>query len=190
MQDHLAKCIKFPQRSQQATSDKNHSASIRVENDEWHLIDRNSSWSSWNQKFLLAQWKNVVREIMMYVLLKLCMQLVHLWCSLAMCIGRDFWMFFTQHTPLQPDMLYLLIYWMQSSSEGQANHIAIISDGWLNVLNLHPSPSILQEHRHKGQQTHRSLHCRWAEGCNQWPWTTEGICTGDRLCSEHESCLV
>ena len=32
-QNHLAKCIKFPQRSQQATSDKSHT-SIRGENDE------------------------------------------------------------------------------------------------------------------------------------------------------------
>ena len=31
-------------------------------------------------------------------------------------------MFFAQHTPFQPDMLYLLICWMQSSSEGQENH--------------------------------------------------------------------
>ena len=34
MQNHLAKCIKFPQRSQQATFDKSPSASIRVENEE------------------------------------------------------------------------------------------------------------------------------------------------------------
>ena len=33
-QNHLAKCIKFPQRSQQATSDKSPSTSIRGENDE------------------------------------------------------------------------------------------------------------------------------------------------------------
>ena len=34
MQNHLAKWIKFPQRSQQATSDKSPSTSIRGENDE------------------------------------------------------------------------------------------------------------------------------------------------------------
>jgi hypothetical protein len=47
-------------------------------------------------------------------------------------------MFFIQHTPLQPEMLYLLLVAVrQISSEGQANHkkadcIVIISDGWLN----------------------------------------------------------
>ena len=40
-----------------------------------HLIDSNSSWSSWNQ------WRNIVREMLMNVFLELCMQLVHLWCS-------------------------------------------------------------------------------------------------------------
>ena len=34
MQNHLAKCIKFPQCSQQATSDKSPSIYIRGENDE------------------------------------------------------------------------------------------------------------------------------------------------------------
>jgi hypothetical protein len=34
MQNHLAKCIKFPQHSQQATSDKSPSTSIRGENYE------------------------------------------------------------------------------------------------------------------------------------------------------------
>ena len=34
MQNHLAKCIKFSQRSQQATVDKSPSTSIRGENDE------------------------------------------------------------------------------------------------------------------------------------------------------------
>ena len=34
IQKHLAKCIKFPQRSQQANSDKSPSTSIRGENDE------------------------------------------------------------------------------------------------------------------------------------------------------------
>ena len=34
MQNHLAKCIKFPQCSQQATSDKSPSTSIQGENDE------------------------------------------------------------------------------------------------------------------------------------------------------------
>ena len=34
MQNQLAKCIKFPQRSQQVTSDTSPSTSIRGENDE------------------------------------------------------------------------------------------------------------------------------------------------------------
>ena len=38
MQNHLAKCIKFPQHSQQATSDKSSSTSIRVENYESHTL--------------------------------------------------------------------------------------------------------------------------------------------------------
>jgi hypothetical protein len=90
-----------------------------------HLIDSNRSCSAWNLKFFLTQWRNVVREMLMNVLLELWMQLVHLWCSQAMCIGRDFWMFVTQHTPLQPDMVYLLICWCRvpwSSSEGRANY--------------------------------------------------------------------
>ena len=63
-------------------------------------------------------------------------------CSQAMCIGRDFWMFFTQNTPLQPDMLYLLICWMQFNRVQvkvkqiieKADCIANISDGWSNVF--------------------------------------------------------
>jgi hypothetical protein len=31
---------------------------------------------------------------------------------------------------------------------------------------------------------------RWAEGSHQWPWTTEGICTGDWQCCKLEGCLV
>jgi hypothetical protein len=38
MQNYLAKCIKFPQHSQQATSDKSPSTSIRGENDEYDTL--------------------------------------------------------------------------------------------------------------------------------------------------------
>ena len=119
MQNHLAKFIKFPHRSQQATSDNSPSTSIQGKNDE---SDTLSFMVLLESEVFFTQWSNVVREMLTNALLELCMQLVHFWCSQAMCIGRDFWMFFAQHTPLQPDMLYLLICWMQRSSEGQANH--------------------------------------------------------------------
>ena len=142
--------------------------------------------------FYLNQWMNVVREMLMNVLLKLCMQLVHLWCSQAMCIGRDFWMFFAQHTPLQTDMLYLLICWMQFNIVQvkvkqiieKADCIAIISDGCSNVR----GQGIINYMISTPQTV--SLHCRWAEGSYQRSWATAGICTGDRQCCEHEGCLV
>ena len=92
--------------------------SIRGENDESDTLSILTAHGPPGiRRFFFNQWRNVVREMLMNVLLKLCIQLLHLWCSQAMCIGRDSWMFFTQHTPLQPDMLYLLICWMQSSTE-------------------------------------------------------------------------
>ena len=45
----------------------------------------------------LTQWRNVVREMLMNVLLELCM--VHLWCSQAMCIGRHLSVLLPAHTP-------------------------------------------------------------------------------------------
>ena len=78
----------------------------------------------------------------------------------------------------------------------KADCIAIIFGGWLNVrgqgiinyIISTPQPVFYKSTEHR-QQTHRSLHCRWAEGSHQWPWTTEGICTGDRHSCEHSSCL-
>lgn len=65
----------------------------------------------------LTQWMIVAREMLMNVLLEQCMLLAHLWCSQLMSTGRDFWMFFSPHTHLPPDMLYLLICWILSSTE-------------------------------------------------------------------------
>ena len=70
MQIHLAKFINFPQRLQQATSDKSPSTSIRGENDE---SDTLSIATAHESEVFLTQWRNVVREILTYVLLELCM---------------------------------------------------------------------------------------------------------------------
>ena len=117
MQNHLAKCIKFPQRSQQATTDKSPSTSNQSENDESDTLSILTAHGPPGIRSFFDSIANVVREIMRNVLLELCMQLVHLWCSQAMCIGRDFWIVFAQYTPLQPNMFYILICWMQSSTE-------------------------------------------------------------------------
>ena len=152
----------------------------------------------------LTQWRNIVREMLINVLLELCMQLVHIWCSQAMCIERDSE---CSSSSIHPSNQTCFIYSFagyrvqQSSSKGQVNHREsrlywnhlwwVVECSWARNNELHhlqPSTTILQEHRDKGQQTHRSLHCRWTEGSHQWPWTTEGICTGNRQCGEHEGC--
>lgn len=117
MQNHLAKCIKFPQCSQQATSDKSPSISIWGENNESDTLsiatahgppgirsffDSMEEHSQRNADECLA-WS------------------VYVTGSPLMLTGnvywKIFWTFFAQHTPIQPDMLYLLICWMQSSTE-------------------------------------------------------------------------
>ena len=78
MQNHLAKS---PQRSQQATSDKSPSTSIRGESDESDTLSITTAHGLpgfRSDVFFLTQWRNVVKEMLMNVLLELCMQLVHL----------------------------------------------------------------------------------------------------------------
>jgi hypothetical protein len=66
----------------------------------------------------------------------------------------------------------------------KADCIAIIFDGWSNVrgqgiinyIISTPQP-VFYKSTGKGQQTHRSLHCRWAEDSHKWPWTTSVWCS-------------
>ena len=85
MQNHLAKCIKFPQHSQQATSDKSTSTSIRGE-----------TYESDTLSIATAHGPPGIRSLTQ--------------CT-DECLAR------AVYTPLQPDILYLLICWMQSSTE-------------------------------------------------------------------------
>jgi hypothetical protein len=77
MQNHLAKCIKFPPCLQQATSDKSPSTSIRGENNESDTSSIATAHGPPGISFFLTQWRNIVREMLMNVLLELCIQLVH-----------------------------------------------------------------------------------------------------------------
>jgi hypothetical protein len=77
MQNHLAKCIKFPQHSQQATSDKSPSTSIRGGNDESDTLSIAKSHGPPGIRSFFDSMEEH-REMLMNVLLELCMHLVHL----------------------------------------------------------------------------------------------------------------
>ena len=74
--------------------------------------------------------------------------------------------------------------------------IAIISDGWSNVREQGIFKYIISTPQpvfYKSTYTRDNIHtCLYIAdvGSHLWPWTTEGICTGVRLCCEHEGCLV
>ena len=73
---NATKMQKFPQRSQQATSDK---SSVRGENYESDTLSIATAHGPPGiRSFFFTQWRNVVREMLMNVLLELFMQLVHL----------------------------------------------------------------------------------------------------------------
>ena len=115
----------------------------------------------------LTQWRNVVREMLMNVLLNLCMQLVHL----LMLTGNIYWEAYTPPTrhALSTHLLDAEFNRVQVKVKEiieKADCIAITSDGWSNVcgqgiINYISTPQpVFYKITDKGQETHQSLHCR------------------------------
>ena len=153
--------------------------------------------SSWNQKFFLTQWRNVVREMLINVLLKLCMQLITSDAQ-GQCVLEE--ISECSSYSILPSKQTCFIYSLagcrvpQSSSEGQANNREsrlycnhlwwVVECSWARIINYiisTPQPVF-----HKSTDTLLStLQMSWRQSM-----TSEGICTGDRRCCDHEGCLV
>jgi hypothetical protein len=126
MQNRLAKCIKFPQRSQQATSDKSPFTSIRGENYESDTLSIATAHGPPGIRRFFDSWEECSqRKMLMNVLLKLCIQLVHLDAHRQYVLEE-----FSECplTSIHPSNQTCFIYSFagcrvkQSSSEGQAYH--------------------------------------------------------------------
>ena len=193
MQNHLAKCIKFPQRSQQATSDKSPSTSIR-ENDEADSLSIAPAHGPPGSKSFFWLYGGTKSEKCW-------------WLSCSSCVCN--WFTSDAQRPcvleeisecslpsIHPSNQTCFIYSFAGCRVQikvnqiieKAVCIAIISDGLSNVCGqgiinyiIYTPQPVFYKSTDTRDNSHTSHH---------WPWTTDGICTGDRQCCEHESCLV
>ena len=114
MQNHLAKCIKFPQCLQQAISDKSPSTSIRGENNESDTLSIATAQGPPGIRIFWTQWRNAVREMLMK------------WPIHRQCVLGDIYKCSSPsiHPTNQTCFIYSFARYrvQQSSSEGQENH--------------------------------------------------------------------
>ena len=127
MQNHLAKCIKFPQRSQQATSDQSPSTSSRGENDNSDTLSIATAHGPPGIKFFYSMEERGQRDAV-----ECLVQAVYTTGSPLMLTGNVYWKRFlnvlrpayTPPTRVQVKVKQII---------DKADCVAIISDGWLNV---------------------------------------------------------
>ena len=127
MQNHLAKCLKFPQRSQQATSNKSPSTSIRGENDESDTLSIAISYGPPGIRSIFDSMEERSQRNANECLARA----VYATSSPLMLTGNVYWKRFLNECSspsIHPSNQTCFIYSFtgcrvqQSSSEGQTNH--------------------------------------------------------------------